>query len=179
MKKTAKIIIPSVIVIALVGFMFAGLSSKDNGAVQSPLAGKPVPAFSLTSVWSDTQPLDTSIFNGEVTLLNVWASWCGICKSEHPFLLKLAQQSGLRIIGLNYRDDRQRAIDVLTNTGNPYQEVIFDPKGKLALDLGVIGTPETYLVDQNGTIIISYTGALNEAVWAENFAPRVNQIAAK
>lgn len=176
MKNKRIIIIPTVAVIALVALMFAGLSSKDNGAVPSPLIGKPVPNFRLTSVWSDKEALDNVIFPGEVSLLNVWASWCSVCKTEHDFLLKIAKEKEIRLIGLNYRDDRQRAQEVLTSTGNPYQEVIFDPKGQLALDLGVIGTPETYLLDQNGVILFSYTGALNATIWAENFEPLIRRL---
>ncbi|ULN63179.1 DsbE family thiol:disulfide interchange protein [Vibrio gigantis] len=102
-------------------------------------------------------------------LVNVWASWCGICKTEHAYLLEL-QDQGIPIIGLNYRDNPAAAINVLSNDGNPYSKVISDPQGKLALELGVIGTPETYLVDAKGNIVKKLMGVINESVWQDELA---------
>ncbi|WP_215405224.1 DsbE family thiol:disulfide interchange protein [Vibrio gigantis] len=102
-------------------------------------------------------------------LVNVWASWCGICKTEHAYLLEL-QDQGIPIIGLNYRDNPAVAINVLSNDGNPYSKVISDPQGKLALELGVIGTPETYLVDAKGNIVKKLMGVINESVWQDELA---------
>ncbi|WP_373959305.1 DsbE family thiol:disulfide interchange protein [Vibrio gigantis] len=102
-------------------------------------------------------------------LVNVWASWCGICKTEHAYLLEL-QDQGIPIIGLNYRDNPAAAINVLSNDGNPYSKVISDPQGKLALELGVIGTPETYLVDAKGSIVKKLMGVINESVWRDELA---------
>ncbi|MFA0464895.1 DsbE family thiol:disulfide interchange protein, partial [Vibrio sp. 10N.261.45.F1] len=102
-------------------------------------------------------------------LVNVWASWCGICKTEHAFLLEL-QKEGIPIVGLNYRDNPGAALNVLSNDGNPYATVISDPQGKLALELGVIGTPETYLVDAEGQIVKKLLGVINESVWRKELA---------
>ncbi|MFA0013066.1 DsbE family thiol:disulfide interchange protein [Vibrio lentus] len=102
-------------------------------------------------------------------LVNVWASWCGICKTEHAFLLEL-QKKGVPIVGLNYRDNPGAALNVLSSDGNPYSKVISDPQGKLALELGVIGTPETYLVDADGQIVKKLLGVLNESIWQEQLA---------
>ncbi|MGF1841050.1 DsbE family thiol:disulfide interchange protein [Vibrio atlanticus] len=102
-------------------------------------------------------------------LVNVWASWCGICKTEHAFLLEL-QKKGIPIVGLNYRDNPGAALNVLSNDGNPYATVISDPQGKLALELGVIGTPETYLVDAEGQIVKKLLGVINESVWRKELA---------
>jgi len=102
-------------------------------------------------------------------LVNVWASWCGVCKSEHSTLMQLAS-NGVPIIGLNYRDTSAAAATELQSTGNPYQTVISDPNGELALDLGVIGTPETYLVDQKGRVIKKVLGGITAEVWQQEFA---------
>ncbi|MGO2161102.1 MAG: DsbE family thiol:disulfide interchange protein [Vibrio toranzoniae] len=106
-------------------------------------------------------------------LVNVWASWCGICKTEHAFLLEL-QKKGIPIVGLNYRDNPGAALNVLSNDGNPYSKVISDPQGKLALELGVIGTPETYLVDADGQIIKKLLGVINDSIWKEELAMYFN-----
>ena len=102
-------------------------------------------------------------------LVNVWASWCGICKSEHSTLMQLAS-NGVPIIGLNYRDTPAAAITELQSAGNPYRKVISDPNGQLALDLGVVGTPETYLVDQKGKVIKKVMGVITLEVWQKEFA---------
>ena len=102
-------------------------------------------------------------------LVNVWASWCGVCKKEHSVLLQLANDN-IPIIGLNYRDKATAAIRELQTAGNPYRKVISDSNGELALDLGVIGTPETYLVDQQGKVIKKLVGAMTQEIWQQEFA---------
>ena len=106
-------------------------------------------------------------------LLNVWASWCITCLVEHPFLMNLKEKD-IKIIGLNYKDERFNAQNWLNKYGDPYSEVLYDPKGSLALDLGVTGAPETFLI-QNGKIIAHYSGEVNERVWTETFMPIINK----
>jgi len=106
-------------------------------------------------------------------LLNVWASWCITCLVEHPFLMNLKEKD-IKIIGLNYKDERFDAQNWLNKYGDPYSEVLYDPKGSLALDLGVTGAPETFLI-HNGKIIAHYSGEINERVWAETFLPIINK----
>lgn len=160
----------------MAGGLVAGLSSKNSGVPPSPRVGKPVPSFDLPSLTERDVRFNQELFHGEVSLLNVWASWCGICKKEHPYLTQLSKNQELNVIGLNYRDDKYAALDVLDQTGNPYKGVIYDPRGELALDLGVYGTPETYLIDHNGTILFRYIGALNDAVWQKHFEPLVSKL---
>ncbi|MCG7497804.1 DsbE family thiol:disulfide interchange protein [Vibrio sp. Of7-15] len=171
-----RLFIPFILVIFVAGGLIAGLSAKNSAVPPSPLVGKSVPDFDLPSLTERDARLNQNVFHGEVSLLNVWASWCGICKKEHPYLTQLSKEQGVNLIGLNYRDDKYAALDVLDQTGNPYQNIIFDPRGELALDLGVYGTPETYLVDHNGTILFRYIGALNDVVWQKHFAPLVNKL---
>ena len=127
-------------------------------------------ALSSEILSSETAKLTlTDITQHPYQLVNVWASWCGICKTEHAFLLEL-QKEGIPIVGINYRDNPGAALNVLSNDGNPYSTVISDPQGKLALELGVIGTPETYLVDAEGQIVKKLLGVINESVWRKELA---------
>ncbi|MGR5237659.1 DsbE family thiol:disulfide interchange protein [Vibrio alfacsensis] len=128
-----------------------------------------VPEFNATSLLSGTQVTERLLKGDGYKLLNVWASWCGVCKRDHEALLSVAQQ-GVQIIGLNYRDQNQAARDYLSFKKNPYQEVISDPNGKLAIELGVIGTPETYLIDQNDRVLIKYRGEITADKWNELFS---------
>lgn len=166
----------TLIVLALIvvlAFLFA-LDSKQKTTTVSTQQ-RAFPEFTSTALANSEgtrgqQELTrTDITEHPYQLVNVWASWCGICKTEHAFLLKL-HDKGIPIVGLNYRDNSAGAINVLSNDGNPYSKVISDPQGKLALELGVIGTPETYLVDADGQIIKKLLGVINESVWQNELA---------
>lgn len=149
--------------------LFTGLETKESSTSKA-MVGESIPAFELPEVMDTSVLLNESLFQQQpLTLLNVWAAWCGICKTEHQFLHQLKEQ-GITIIGLDYRDDRIAAKQVLEQTGSPYQAVIFDPRGSLAMDLGVFGTPTTFLIDQNGVILHRFTGALDEKKWQREFA---------
>ena len=108
---------------------------------------------------------------GKVWLLNVWASWCPNCKDEHPDLLKLKQNGVVPVIGLNYKDKRELGLDVLRKTGDPYQVSAYDPEGRVALDWGVYGAPETFLIDRDGIIRAKHVGPVNPEIIAAKFAP--------
>ncbi|MDO6498520.1 DsbE family thiol:disulfide interchange protein [Photobacterium sanguinicancri] len=169
--------------VVLAGIVLVYALEKPTSVEISPLAGQPVPAFSLINLLEgepsegtfSVPTVDQSLLQGKMQLLNVWASWCGVCKKEHSFLLEL-QQQGMSIVGLNYRDKRSSAVATLTEEGNPYRAVIYDPLGELALDLGVYGTPETMLIDPKGIIRQRYVGAMDEAIWQQQFAPVVETI---
>ncbi|MCK8080064.1 DsbE family thiol:disulfide interchange protein [Vibrio sp. 1CM24A] len=159
--------------IVVLGFVFA-LDNKQQSTIVSEQQ-RAFPEFTSSAlVNSEGVSGQQKITLADVTqhpyqLVNVWASWCGICKTEHAFLLQL-HDKGIPIVGLNYRDNSAAAINVLSSDGNPYLTVISDPQGKLALELGVIGTPETYLVDANGQIIKKLLGVINEMVWKDELA---------
>ncbi|MEF1218388.1 DsbE family thiol:disulfide interchange protein [Photobacterium damselae] len=110
-----------------------------------------------------------ALFSEPYQIVNVWASWCGYCRAEHGFLHQIAKE-GVPIIGLNYRDRRSAALNYLGQLGNPYKVVMYDPDGRLAIDLGVIGTPETYLVNRAGNIVYKFSGALDQRAWQRHFA---------
>lgn len=163
-----KFFLPLILFLALVVLFLRGLE-LDPTEMPSALIDKPVPAFSLPALHED-KLLTQQELAGEVTLLNVWATWCISCRAEHPMLNQLAEQ-GIRIVGLNYKDDRQKARQWLKDLGNPYAINIVDAQGKLGLDLGVFGAPETFLIDKQGVIRFKHVGVIDERVWREILAP--------
>lgn len=143
----------------------------DPTALESALIGKPVPVFRLESLQQPGQTYDQKVLtDGKPLLLNVWATWCPTCRAEHEYLKTLAAQ-GVRVVGLNYKDDRAKAIDWLASLGNPYALSLYDGDGMLGLDLGVYGAPETFLIDGNGVIRYRHVGDLNDRVWRQEVAP--------
>ena len=140
----------------------------DPSALPSALRGKPVPAYTLPSL--DGEQLTEASLPGTAYLLNVWATWCISCKAEHPYLNQL-HKSGIPIVGLNYKDDVAKARIWLERLGDPYQQHIVDVDGTLALDLGVSGAPETFVVDQSGRIRLRIEGPLNERRWRKEVIP--------
>lgn len=162
-------IIPLLILLIVVFFLWHGLSNDPN-QLPSPLINKPISAFVGANLFKDGAVLDKKIFLGHWSLLVVWSSWCITCAEEQRFLLTLKKNTALSIYGLNYRDDLSRAKQWLKKQGNPYQHIIFDPKGLLAIDLGVYGVPESYLIDPQGIIRYKLIGPLNKTIWANKIA---------
>ena len=163
-----KLFIPLLIFIVLASVLYWGLG-RDPNAMPSALLDRPVPAFNLPGIDGGERQLDQSIFRGQVSLLNVWATWCPSCRIEHPYLIALADR-GVPIIGLDYKDETRKARRWLLDYGDPYQQVIVDQEGSLGLDLGVFGAPETYLIDSNGVIRFKHIGVVDDRVWQRHFA---------
>ncbi len=168
-----KLFLPLILFVVLAGFLFRGLS-LDPQAMPSALIDKPFPRFSLPSLEGEG-PLTQSLVIGEVSLVNVWATWCISCRVEHPYLRELADR-GVRILGLNYKDDPAAARQWLQDLGDPYAVNIVDSEGSLGLDLGVYGAPETYLVDAEGVIRYRHVGVIDERVWNRTLAPLYREI---
>jgi len=141
---------------------------KDPAELPSALVGEPFPIFSLPSLHDANQMLAEQDILGDVVLVNVWATWCFACRIEHAMLNQLAEQ-GVKVIGLNYKDNREAAIDWLRKRGDPYAFSIFDERGGLGIDLGVYGAPETYLLDATGTIRHRRVGVVDDRVWNSEF----------
>lgn len=166
--------IPLGLFFIMVIFFWRGLS-LDPHHLPSARLGKPLPSFQIP-ILDDSKALFTpALFKGKTTLLNVWASWCEACVEEQWFLLQLARQ-GTLIYGLNYKDDQALARKWLKEWGNPYQMVAEDPEGRVAIDLGVYGAPETFLVDEKGIIQYRHVGPLNASIWESEFVPRIQQL---
>ena len=170
MNKTVLIYLgPFVIFIALAGVLFFALG-QDPKLLPSAKLGKPFPDFQLPALHQPEKMLSKADLLGQVVLVNVWATWCISCLVEHPVLSKLSQ-SGVVIYGLNYKDVRTASIVFLKNHGNPYQEVFFDEKGSLGLDLGVYGAPETYFLDQKGQVRYRHIGVISPDIWQNKLEP--------
>lgn len=161
--KRALLFIPFGIFIVLGFFLWKGLY-LDPKDVPSALVGKTFPAFDLPDLMSE-QRYQQNLMTGKVQLVNVWGTWCVSCKIEHPYLVQKAAE-GVSVIGISYKDDDEAARRWLNDLGNPYAAVVVDAEGLLALDLGVTGAPETFIVDAQGIIRYKFTGVITAANWA-------------
>jgi cytochrome c biogenesis protein CcmG, thiol:disulfide interchange protein DsbE len=155
--------IPLLACAVLGAVFFLSIGREDKDVLPSPLIGQPFPEFRTEALESGA-PLGRSNLLGKPALVNVWATWCPTCKAEHTFLNELAEQ-GVTIYGINYKDEDDKARQWLFNFGNPYDLNLRDPEGKLGLDLGVYGAPETFLIDSQGIIRGKHVGDLNAHVW--------------
>jgi cytochrome c biogenesis protein CcmG/thiol:disulfide interchange protein DsbE len=168
-------LIPLAVFIALVVLMAVGLT-MDPERVPSPLIGKPVPDFSLPRVEDPDKELSPADLKGRVYLLNVWASWCVACRQEHPLLMRLAERRDVTIVGLDYKDERADARQWLAQRGDPYAASAFDADGRVAIDLGVYGVPETFVVDADGTIRHKHVGPVTRESLREKILPLIKEL---
>jgi cytochrome c biogenesis protein CcmG/thiol:disulfide interchange protein DsbE len=169
-----KFLLPAAAFVALAVLFAFGLNPKrDIHALPSPLIGKPAPEFALTDVLDANRVVSNTSLKGQVYVLNVWATWCVPCREEHPSLLAIAHSSSVPLIGLNWKDNRARAKLWLEQLGNPYQAVAFDGDGRAAIDWGVYGAPETYLVGKDGKVLFKFISPMSQEVWDQEFVPRI------
>lgn len=164
MMKRVKLFLPLIIFAILAVFLMRGLK-LDPAAMPSALLNKPWPVFSLPTLESSETVSGKNLL-GQKALVNVWATWCVTCRVEHPFLMQLKQQDIL-IYGVNYKDNQADAKIWLQEKGNPYRFTIVDADGKLGIDLGVFGAPETYFIDSKGVIRYKHVGDLNQRIWQD------------
>jgi cytochrome c biogenesis protein CcmG/thiol:disulfide interchange protein DsbE len=163
-----------VAIFAVIGVFFLRGLSLNPTYVPSPLVGKPAPEFSLASVTAPESSIGSTDLAGRVALVNVWGTWCVECRHEHGFLLELAS-AGVPIFGLNVRDERASAIRWLDTLGDPYVASGFDPEGKAAIDWGVTGAPETFLIGRDGTVLHKHISPLTRQVWRRDFVPLIER----
>ena len=171
LKVTLLLSVPLVVFGGLLLLLGQGLNN-DPRLLPSALIDRPMPAFALPSLMEPARTLTPADLTGEVALVNVWGTWCPSCYQEHPVLMKLAED-GVPIYGLNYKDERPKAIKWLADLGNPYRLNVVDEEGTLGIDLGVYGAPETYLLDERGFIRYRHVGVITEAIWKDVFVPRI------
>jgi cytochrome c biogenesis protein CcmG/thiol:disulfide interchange protein DsbE len=190
-----RFLIPLALFLVLVGFLAVGLN-RDPHEVPSPLVGKPAPAFTLTRLEGESAQFSPADMRGKVWLLNVWASWCVSCRAEHPLLLAFAKEGGLPIVGLNYKEvrgdgetdarqlsasdelalTRKRASAWLAQHGNPYQLSVLDMDGRVGIDYGVYGVPETYLIDKAGVIRYKQIGPITPEALRDKILPLAQKL---
>jgi cytochrome c biogenesis protein CcmG/thiol:disulfide interchange protein DsbE len=145
----------------------------------SVMVDKPIPVFDLPELLDPDQRVSPTQFRGQVWLLNVWGSWCPECWREHGYLEILAKQYGLTIVGLNWRDAKADALDMLQRAGNPYAAIGVDPESDVAVDLGVYGAPESFVIDKQGVIRYKHVGAITPALWQETLQPLIRRLEAE
>lgn len=173
--KYLKFLLPLGIFLGLVAFLAAGLK-LDPKEVPSPLIGKPAPGFSLSALDKPEQRIAREDLLGKVWMLNVWASWCAACRDEHPLLVEFSRKKVMPIYGLNYKDERAAGLKWLANFGNPYDASLYDQDGKVGIDFGVYGVPETFVVDRQGVIRFKHIGPLTPEVIEKQIEPLVRQL---
>ncbi|MEF3076153.1 DsbE family thiol:disulfide interchange protein [Methylobacter sp. Wu1] len=173
-----KYIIPLVIFIVMAVFLAVGLNLNPRD-IPSPLIDKPAPAFSAPKLGAPSETLSQTDMKGKVWLFNVWASWCVSCRSEHPILNQLAQQKAAVIVGLNYKDEPDAAKNWLTRLGNPYDVSIMDQDGRIGIDWGVYGVPETFVIDKKGVIRYKHTGPVTSQDVQAIFLPLIAKLQAE
>lgn len=146
---------------------------KNVNELPSPLINKPAPQFNLPSVTDPSATVGTDDFAGKPVVLNVWATWCVGCRQEHGFLMELAESGEVPVYGLNWRDTQPEAQGFLRQLGDPYIDSAFDGDGRVGIDWGVYGAPETFLIGADGTILVKHLGPLNWPLWREKFVPHL------
>lgn len=170
-----KAVIPLAIFLVLAALFLFMLNKMNDGEynprdIPTEFIDKQAPAFELPNLLNMQETVTPEQYKGKVWLLNVWGTWCPECWREHDYLLHLASQ-GVPIVGLNWRDEEADAKAMLTRLGNPFDKVAFDPQSLAAIDWGVYGAPETFLIDAEGVIKVKHKGGMHEAVWREKFLP--------
>ncbi len=180
-----RFVLPLVVFGLLVVMFYFALVQIGKGEynprdIPSPLVGRPAPSFILPTVADPGVELDDAAFaEHPVSLFNVWASWCTACRQEHPFLMELARQGAVAIYGLNYKDQRADARQWLSRFGDPYLASAFDAEGRVGIDWGVYGVPETFVVDRAGRVRHKHIGPLTRKVWDEKIMPLLATIRAE
>ena len=159
----------------LVALLAAGLR-LDPREVPSPLIGKPAPAFELPLLAAPDKSFSEKDMAGKVWILNVWASWCAPCLVEHPVITRLSKSGIAPVVGLNFKDTREDALPWLARNGNPFQLTVFDASGRIGIDYGVYGVPETYVIDRQGVIRYKHVGPVTPEVAEKKIAPLVKEL---
>ncbi|HEY3103801.1 MAG TPA: DsbE family thiol:disulfide interchange protein [Pyrinomonadaceae bacterium] len=175
------VFIPLALFIGLVVFLFIGLR-HDPREIPSPLINKAAPSFQLPQLHDPQKTLSAQDMRGKVWLLNFWGTWCIACREEHPWLLEYAKSNAVPIVGIDYKyssdtsDERTAAMRMLAEVGNPYSLTVYDADGRVSIDYGVYGAPESFLIDKSGVIRFKQIGPITEDVWRDKIVPLARQL---
>jgi cytochrome c biogenesis protein CcmG/thiol:disulfide interchange protein DsbE len=173
-----RFLLPLAAFVLLLVVLLVGLKrSADKGILPSPLIGKPVPQFTLPNLFDNTKSVGSDALRGHWSLVNVWGTWCVECRAEHEVLLQIKQQGLLPIVGIDWKDQDEDALGWLAQLGNPYERIGTDRDGRVAIDWGVYGAPESFLINPAGTVVYKHIGAMTLEVWRQQFLPRISAAA--
>jgi len=170
-----RFLIPLLAVVIMIPILILGLGS-DPSELPSQFIGKPAPEFSLPTLKDPSKTFSTADLKGQISLVNIWATWCGGCRTEHGFLMELARTNTIPIYAIDWRDNRPDALNFMQQLGNPYVMSGFDEDGRVGIDWGAYGAPETFLISAEGTVVYRFTGPLNRALWEQEFVPRIAEL---
>jgi cytochrome c biogenesis protein CcmG, thiol:disulfide interchange protein DsbE len=171
----ARFLIPLALFAVLVGFLIVGLQ-RDPREIPSPLVEKPAPAFNVAQLVAADKTFSPADMKGQVWMLNVWASWCVACREEHPLLVQLKGAKIVPVVGLDYKDQRPVALKFLSQNGDPYDLSAFDADGRVGIDYGVYGVPETFIIDKNGIIRHKQIGPITPEALEKKILPLIEQL---
>ncbi len=174
-RKMLRFLLPLGLFLAMAVFLGIGLN-RDPREVPSPLIGKPAPEFKLATLADPGKAIGRADLLGKVWMLNVWASWCVACREEHPLLVQYSRQKRVPIYGLNYKDQRADGQAWLSQFGNPYTESLHDLNGRVGLDFGVYGVPETFIIDREGVVRFKHIGPITPQVIRERIEPMLKAL---
>lgn len=172
-------LLPLFVFIALAGLLYAGVHmsrTRDPNAIPSPFIDRPAPAFALPALHDPQRIVGNADLLGEPYLLNVWGSWCPACRVEHPLIERIAQQKLVRVVGFNYKDERSDALAWLKQFGDPYDPIIVDRDGRAAIEWGIYGAPETFLVGPDGVIRFKHVGPMTTEILEREIRPRLAEM---
>jgi cytochrome c biogenesis protein CcmG/thiol:disulfide interchange protein DsbE len=168
-------LLPLIAAVVLIPIMILGLRS-DPSELPSQYLGKPAPEFTLPTLKDPTQFISTADLRGQVSLVNIWATWCGGCRAEHGFLMQLRKEQAIPIYAINWRDNREDALQWLRQLGDPYVASGFDGDGRVGIDWGAYGAPETFLLNVEGHVVYRLTGPMTRELWEQEFVPRIAEL---
>ena len=170
-----RFLLPLIGAVVLIPVLILGLQS-DPSELPSQFIGKPAPAFDLPTLKNPAARISNADLVGQVSLMNIWATWCVGCRAEHAFLMKLHREGRIPIHAINWRDNRQDALFWLDDIGDPYVASGYDEDGRVGIDWGVYGAPETFLINEDGHVVYRFTGPLDQASWNREFVPRIAEL---
>ena len=168
----SRFLLPVAVFAIMIPIFVVGLGRNKN-EIPSPLLAQQAPQFELPSLADPAVTVGSDTYAGEIALVNVWATWCVGCRAEHEYLMELSRENEVPIFGLNWRDQRDMALRWLAQLGDPYVATAFDGDGRVGIDWGVYGAPETFLIDADGTVLYKHISPMTERVWQEEFLPRI------
>ncbi|MEM1432429.1 MAG: DsbE family thiol:disulfide interchange protein [Pseudomonadota bacterium] len=172
----ASLFVPLLVFLLILGFGYLGFSLNDPHELPSALLNQPFPEFEAEPLTPGGQTLSRADLLGQPVLVNVWATWCPTCRSEHEELNRLRAEEGLKIIGINYKDDPVKARQWLAQLGDPYTFNIQDTDGRIGVELGVYGAPESFLLDADGIIRYKRVGDVNPRIWRDEIEPLLRRL---